>query len=391
MVLMFTCLFISLTSYPDSWIQKTNFGGTARSDGAGCVIGGKGYLGTGYSSGVGFTKDWWEYDTLTDTWTQKANFIGTATVEATCVSILGKAYLLPYATNNFYSYDPVTNSWSLKASFPGQVRQGGIGFNINDKGYFGLGADPSLANHLNDLWEYNSITDNWTQKASLPGTARVHAAAFVIGSFGYIGTGIKGIGLLSDFWQYDPLSNNWNQKGNFPGGAIYEGSGFAIAGFGYLGGGYNSSGVPVNAFWRYNPATDSWNQIANFSPGGRVEMVCFSIGNYGYLGTGWDGTIFNNDFWKYSPDSLLSAVPDMAPFSYDFQFYYNPATGSLSITISDLYPVHLLISDITGKIILNDPNYISGKSVSSQFFAMGCYLIGIRNKNRNQVKKKFIQ
>lgn len=44
----------------DSWTQKTDFGGDARTGAIGFTIGGKGYIGTGNSS-AGFYSDFWEY------------------------------------------------------------------------------------------------------------------------------------------------------------------------------------------------------------------------------------------------------------------------------------------------------------------------------------------
>jgi hypothetical protein len=44
----------------NAWTQKADFGGTGRYYAIGFSISGKGYLGTGYTSG-GFVKDFWEF------------------------------------------------------------------------------------------------------------------------------------------------------------------------------------------------------------------------------------------------------------------------------------------------------------------------------------------
>lgn len=364
------CLLIFLSSYASAnqWTQKANVGGAGRADAAGCAIGDKGYIGTGYVSG--YTKDWWEYDTLANTWTQKADFAGNSTVESTCIAIDGKAYLLPFATNDFYAYNPVTNTWAMKASFPGQSRQGAIGFAIDGKGYFGLGATPSMNPQLDDLWEYDVALDMWTQKASLPALPRMHSAAFAIGSKGYVGMGNNSGSSLMDFWMYDPVFNNWTQKTNFPGGARYEGTAFAIGGFGYMGGGYGTS--PQSTFWRYNPITDTWAPIASLPPGGRVETVCFSIGNSGYLGTGWDGTNFINDFWKYSPDSIMSGVETMVfNESETVHVYPNPVSDAFIVEHTFNHAI-IEVFDATGKLVFRQSTS-AGHSIHVESLPAGHY------------------
>ncbi len=64
------------------WIQKADFGGTGRDGATGFSIGNKGYIGTGVEDVgniFGFpTKDFWEFDPGTNIWIQKADFGGTA-------------------------------------------------------------------------------------------------------------------------------------------------------------------------------------------------------------------------------------------------------------------------------------------------------------------------
>ena len=62
----------------DTWTQKADFGGTARTGAVGFSIGSKGYIGTGHMIGSLLQKDFWEYDPAANTWTQKADFGGTA-------------------------------------------------------------------------------------------------------------------------------------------------------------------------------------------------------------------------------------------------------------------------------------------------------------------------
>src|SRR5256885_5989155 len=91
---------------PDSWKQKSDFGGTARWGAVGFSIGSKGYIGTGITKGSN-KKDFWEYDPVTNVWTQKSDFGGTA-------------------------------------------RRYAIGFSFDNKGYIGTGYDGSFKK---DFWE----------------------------------------------------------------------------------------------------------------------------------------------------------------------------------------------------------------------------------------------
>jgi N-acetylneuraminic acid mutarotase len=360
--------------YSNYWIQKPSVGVAGRADAAGCSINGKGYLGTGFVTA--YTKDWWEYDTLTNMWTQKADFAGSPTVEAACVAIVNKAYFLPFATNDFYCYDPQMNTWSLLASFPGPTRQGAIAFSIDAKGYFGLGASPTLSTTLDDLWEYDPQMNVWTQKSSLPAPSRMHAAAFAIGPKGYVGTGLNNTaGFLDDFWEYDPTANAWTQRSNFPGGPRYEGTGFAIGNYGFMGGGYGIAPQPT--FWRYDPSTDSWSPIAPLPAGGRVETVTFSIGKYGFLGTGWDGFNFLNDFWMYSPDSLITDISSPSNMeTTTMSLYPNPACHSVFIH-HEFPSVTARIFDLSGRLLKQHPYVLSRMAIHVENLPAGTYIIQV--------------
>src|SRR5258708_33661912 len=105
-----------------TWIQKANFGGTARNSAVSFSIGTKGYIGTGYTgfSGTGTNKkDFWEWDQATNTWTQKADF-------------------------------------------GGGFREAAVGFSIGTKGYIGTGGN--FGTYNNDFWEWDQATNVWTKK-----------------------------------------------------------------------------------------------------------------------------------------------------------------------------------------------------------------------------------
>src|ERR1043166_2386581 len=74
-----------------SWMQQTNFGGTARYGSVAFSIGNYGYVGTGWDGSV-FQNDFWQFDPSTNSWTQKANFGGGPRHGATGFSIGAKGY-----------------------------------------------------------------------------------------------------------------------------------------------------------------------------------------------------------------------------------------------------------------------------------------------------------
>src|SRR5436190_5359444 len=96
----------------DTWTQKADFGGTARTNAVAFSIGSKGYIGTGFDANFAFLKDFWEYDPATDSWTQKADFGGTARANAVAFSIGTKGYIgtgsegSPPFLKDFWEYDP---------------------------------------------------------------------------------------------------------------------------------------------------------------------------------------------------------------------------------------------------------------------------------------------
>ena len=193
----------------DSWTQKTDFGGIERMFAVGFSIGSKGYIGTGggWSNALATDqKDFWEYDPALNTWTQKADFGGTARSDAVGFSIGSKGYIGTGADDSsgykdFWEYDPVSNTWTQKADFGGTGRAYAVGFSIGGRGYIGTG---SLTR---DFWEYDPALNTWTQKADFGGTGRSGAVGFSIGSKGYIAMGwLGGSSALKDFWEYDPNS-----------------------------------------------------------------------------------------------------------------------------------------------------------------------------------------
>jgi len=81
----------TFTVLKGTWLQKADFGGSARGNAVGFSIEGKAYILTGYSSA--WENDLWEYDTLSDAWTKKADFPGDARERAVAFAIGKKGYI----------------------------------------------------------------------------------------------------------------------------------------------------------------------------------------------------------------------------------------------------------------------------------------------------------
>ncbi len=306
----------------NSWIQKTDFPAGGRAGATAFAINSKGYVGTGMGPGIyNLNNDFWEYDPVADSWTQKANFGGDARECAIGFSIGGKGYIgtgdnpgtIPKTTRqDFWEYDPVADSWTQKANFGGGIRTRATGLSNGNKGYVGLGIDPSNNNYI-DFWEYNQATDSWVSRMNFAGVSRNGAAGFSIGGNAYIVSGWNGgsgISLgnrpgvfMNDCWTYDTLANTWAQKSEFGAAGRISAIGFGIGGKGYLGMGATASSNLGNLtdIWEFDTLANSWSQKANFPAGGRSWAVGFSVGAKGYVGLGKGLNGDMSDFWEFDP------------------------------------------------------------------------------------------
>ncbi|MCB9288598.1 MAG: hypothetical protein H6560_14920 [Lewinellaceae bacterium] len=97
------------------WIQRADFAGGVRSGAISFVIDDKGYVGTGSftdpATGISqYKNDLWEYGPLTNTWAQKADFGGEARSWAVGFSIGPKGYIGAgtgeYQLKDFWEYTP---------------------------------------------------------------------------------------------------------------------------------------------------------------------------------------------------------------------------------------------------------------------------------------------
>src|ERR1700722_1022190 len=107
---------------------------------SGFSIGKYGYAGLGeYGLGSKYFTSLWQFNPATNSWTQKANFPGSARTYAVGFAIGGKGYVgtganeLSDFRKDFYAYDTATNVWARIADFGGKARSCASGFAANGK------------------------------------------------------------------------------------------------------------------------------------------------------------------------------------------------------------------------------------------------------------------
>jgi N-acetylneuraminic acid mutarotase len=204
----------------NQWNYKGIFPGGARS-GASCftnaLLPASGYV-TGGGTGDTAYFDLWQYTAANNSWLQRADYPGGAKSNTTAFSIgnygyvgCGKLNINNSFTNTFYQYNSLTDTWTPIAPFPGSARFGAVGFSIGNKGYVGTGWDSIPSQYIRrDFYEWNQATDTWTQVFDLPGPARCYAVAFSVQGKGYVSTGSNTITnsyFYDDLWEYG-LANN---------------------------------------------------------------------------------------------------------------------------------------------------------------------------------------
>lgn len=244
-------------------------------------------------------------------WLQMATYTGSGAFGGASFEINGKGYYgLGLSGSNgytdFYEYDPAGNSWTAKASLPDDGRWACATFVINGKGYVVGGSNGST--YEAELWEFDPVANTWTAKASVPG-GRQSPVAFAIGNKGYAGTGYNGSS-LDDFYEYDPVGDTWTAKANFPGSARNGAVGIGIGSKGYIGMGHSTNAVTYyNDWYEYDPSSNSWTQRANFPMPKINSATAYSSGTAGYVFGGYfyqySGITHNplNTLFKYDPQT----------------------------------------------------------------------------------------
>ena len=248
------------------------FPGVARSAAIAFATSTKGYVGTGIDDNGNRLNDFYEYTpgvTTTDsgTWVQKNNFGGSARQEATGFAIGNTGYVLGGYDGNylkdFWQYTPGSDSWTLKP-FPGNKRREALAFVIGSKAYLATGINNGTM--VVDMWQFDPATttgDGWTQKRDISNTsddsydddyssiARNNGVAFVINNKGYITTGELG-SFNSHTWEYDNTTDVWKEKTGFEAAGRTGAVSFTVSGKGLVLTG-RSGGNPYDDIWELLP------------------------------------------------------------------------------------------------------------------------------------------
>lgn len=137
----------------DKWTQlpdlKALFSGAQGKADTGFVIGDKIYIYTsGNSTGL---HQLYEFNTQSEQWTRKTDMIDHGIRSGVGVAIKGKGYI--FAKYYAHEYDPLNDTWKVVGDLPGRDRGSSLGFEIDDKAYFGSGNAGGSSE--SDFWEFN--------------------------------------------------------------------------------------------------------------------------------------------------------------------------------------------------------------------------------------------
>lgn len=222
----------------------------ARTGATAFAVAGKGYVTTGSDADQHALKDTWAYDPATNSWESRAEFPGAGRWYAVGFAVKNAGYVgTGYDGGNhmsdFYKYDPVSNTWSPANSLKDKRKQA-VAFVINDTAYVvtgsGAGSSP------NRMYAYDADHDLWNEKAKIENVTdesfdddyssivRNGAVGFVINNKGYIATGNS-----SSTWEYDPINDRWTEKTAFDGASRSGAVGFTVKGRGFISTGMSGS------------------------------------------------------------------------------------------------------------------------------------------------------
>lgn len=211
-------------------------------------------------------------------------------------------------------------------AYGGNPRSGAYEFTIGKAAYVGLGIGGTTGQiYLLDSWAFYIDSTKWVQVAPFPGLGRELSISFSLGGKGYVGLGYnkyQGVDStnLSDFWEFDPsgtttgsLSNgtpivfqgSWKQLHNWPTYPRYNAVAFTTSTNAYVGTGYDG-GVFYNDCWQYSPGTDSWQSIVPFPGDKREGAMTLTINGKVYYFGGDSNSSQEFDLWELDPATEVS-------------------------------------------------------------------------------------
>lgn len=187
---------------------------------------------------------------------------------------------------------------------------GGIGFEMNGKGYVGTGQLDGRVSK--SMFEYDPSTGAWRSMPTPPFDARVGGVVFKLQNKAIVALGSNGDGAVVDVYAFDGTNWEWKRPLRDLDGSWNDDYGqiprsFAVAFTSDLDGekGYVAGGQGMTTAWEYRLEEDRWYEVTQFPSAmtPRVAGVGFSIKGYGYVTTGGSAllTANNNTTWRFIP------------------------------------------------------------------------------------------
>ena len=381
-------LLICQFSYSQVWVEEDTLpvsGGTLLP--FTFSIGGKLYIGGGYSNGSA-QSTLYEYDPASNTITTKASM--PVALEGNYGFVInGKGYIACGAnsgglSNLVYMYDPATDTWTQKNDFPGNARQNQVCFSRNGYGYM-FGGFIGGGTVLTEMWQYDTLTDNWTQMASAPGPGRNNPAFLKINNQIYVGLGAASNGppVYSDFYYFNPDSNTYTPVANIPVGRTCVAN-FTLNNLGYIGLGNDSVDDYLNDFYTFNPSTDTWTQIGNFGGVGRAHAFSDTAAGTPYVGCGAiNNSTDASDIWSYGyPNGIQAIVNTSAIVCYP-----SPTSGAFYITAPAMIgDKQISIYNDLGQLIYQTTSD-QDKTEVTDVLSPGIYVVSVSQTSQREYAK----
>ncbi len=307
------------------------------------------------------TNRFYSYDPSTDTWTQKEDFPGPARSFGIGDVYEGKAYfgfgLADNVFNDLWVFDPSTDEWEELPSCPCDPRWHPAFTITNNKIIVGMGG--SQTGNRNDFFMYDIETQEWTQIATYPGVVRHHPYQFSIGDFHYAGFG-HGQSIYKDWNRYDAATDTWEKMADLPGESRVAGTQFSFNGKGYVlsGDGADHRSMETGEFWEYDPASDSWTELTAHPGTSRWAPASFILNNEVYIVNGLTelpdlGYVSVDEVYKFA----LADPANVIDVDLEYEMYPNPVSEVLQIKTSIVFGKNdrIVVMDNTGKIVLSLP------------------------------------
>jgi N-acetylneuraminic acid mutarotase len=356
---------------------------------------------TAYAGG-GASARFEQFDPTTHSWIAKADMGGGRKWGGLSFAVNGKGYVGSGDTTggdgqcraDFWQYDPAANTWTHKADFAGGGRDGVIAFAIGDTGYAGGGIYGQTIPAQQDFWKYDPSKDQWIRIGNLPMGPNWFAATFVINNKAYVATGAPdGASGTNQVWEYDPSTGNWTKKADFPGTGRNSAVGFAVNGKGYVVGGMTNYNQTYTDVWSYDPVQDKWTQMTDAYPDSYCAwMNAFVVGNTAYVGagTGFTTTSLVGDNAYYSHNFTTAGVAQPIQPDVRLQAYPNPVNGLLTVQAGNnsLAIARTELFDVLGNK-MDCPVTLSGNTatMNTQSLHPGVYFLHAYDSHGSVVKK----